>query len=116
MQIRSIGIKVAMDDFGVGNSNFSNLKDIPIDILKIDRSFIIDLEYNNKTNIVVKSVVELAKYLGLEVVCEGVENKNQLNILKDMGCEVVQGYVFSKPIDKSEYKELILSKNAKNQI
>lgn len=114
MQIKSMGIKIAMDDFGVGNSNFSHLKDIPIDILKIDRSFIIDIETNTKTKIVVKSVLELAKYLGLEIVCEGVENNKQLQILKEMGCSVVQGFVFSKAIRIDEFKKLLLNNKEQN--
>lgn len=106
-QIKMLGIKVLMDDFGVGNSNISNLKDIPIDILKIDRSILIDIETNIKSKVVVESILNICKHLGLDVVGEGVENMNQVEILKTMGCRVIQGYVFYKPLNKSKYKLLL---------
>ncbi|MCR8745412.1 putative bifunctional diguanylate cyclase/phosphodiesterase [Romboutsia lituseburensis] len=106
-EIKSLGIKVAMDDFGTGNSNLSNLKDIPIDVLKLDRSLLLDIENNEKTEVMVKSILSLSKNLSLSTVCEGVENRNQVEVLKSTGCEVVQGYVFSKPVEIHEYKELL---------
>lgn len=105
--IKSLGIKVAMDDFGTGNSNLSNLKDIPIDVLKLDRSLLLDIENNERTEVMVKSILSLSKNLSLSTVCEGVENRNQVEVLKSTGCEVVQGYAFSKPIEMYEYKKLL---------
>lgn len=112
-QIRLVGMKISMDDFGVGNSNLGNLKDMPIDILKIDRSLLIDIETNIKTRIVAQNIVNLLKDLNLEIVCEGIENMEQVEILRQMGCSIVQGYVFFRPIDSSKYKEILVDKNHK---
>lgn len=112
IEIKSLGIKVAMDDFGIGNSNFSNLKNVPVDILKIDRSLLLDIESNFKTKVVVESIIALSKCLELEVICEGVENVDQVEILKEIGCYIIQGYVFSKAIDINEYKKLLKHKES----
>ncbi|WP_052356471.1 bifunctional diguanylate cyclase/phosphodiesterase [[Clostridium] dakarense] len=106
--IKALGMKVAMDDFGTGNSNLSNLKDIQIDVLKLDKSLLLDIENNEKTELMLKSIVDLSKNLSLNTVCEGVENMSQVEILKGTGCEVVQGYVFSKPVEVEKYKKLLL--------
>lgn len=108
-KIKDLGIKVAMDDFGVGNSNLSNLKDIPMDVLKIDRSILIDIETNIKTKVVIESILHISNHLNLEVICEGVENMEQVEILKNMGCKVIQGYVFSKPIDRNQYRNILIN-------
>lgn len=107
-EIKDLGMKVAMDDFGTGNSNLSNLKDIQIDVLKLDKSLLLDIENNEKTELMLKSIVDLSKNLSLKTVCEGVENMSQVEILKGTGCEVVQGYVFSKPVEVDKYKRLLL--------
>lgn len=108
-EIKALGIKVAMDDFGTGNSNLSNLKNIKIDVLKLDRSLLLDIENNAKTELMVKSIVDLSNNLSLNTVCEGVENMSQVEILKGTGCEIVQGYVFSKPVEMEKYKILLLN-------
>lgn len=108
-EIKALGIKVAMDDFGTGNSNLSNLKNIKIDVLKLDRSLLLDIENNAKTELMVKSIVDLSNNLSLNTVCEGVENMSQVEILKGTGCEIVQGYVFSKPVEMEKYKTLLLN-------
>lgn len=109
-QIKDLGIKVAMDDFGAGNSNIGNLKDIPMDVIKIDRSILIDIETNIKSKVVVESIINISNHLNLDVVCEGVERMEQVEILKSIGCKVIQGYVFSKPINKKQYKYLLKCK------
>lgn len=113
-QIKDIGIKVAMDDFGVGNSNISNLKDIPMDVLKIDKSILIDIETNIKSKVVVESIINISNHLDLEVVCEGVESMEQVQILKNIGCKIIQGYVFSRPLDKGKYKSLLKNQAKKS--
>ena len=112
--IKALGIKVAMDDFGTGNSNLSNLKDAPIDILKLDRSLLLDIENNEKTEVMVKSILSLSKDLNLSTICEGVENMNQVEVLKSMGCEIVQGFVFSKPLRVEEYEQILKVNKALN--
>lgn len=111
-EIKGLGMKVAMDDFGTGNSNLSNLKDIAIDVLKLDRSLLIDIENNDKTEVMVKSIVSLSNNLNMSTVCEGVENISQVDIIRNTGCEVIQGFVFSKPIKNDEYKGLLKSRKA----
>lgn len=113
-QIKELGIKVSMDDFGIGNSNISNLKDIPIDILKIDKSILDDIDTNIKSKIVVESILNICKHLDLDVVAEGVENIKQVEILKSIGCRVIQGYVFYRPTNQNEYKMLLQKKFNKN--
>ncbi|RDY27383.1 EAL domain-containing protein [Romboutsia weinsteinii] len=114
-EIKKLGIAVSMDDFGTGNSNFSNLKNIPIDTLKIDRSLLLDIEESSKAKLMVKSIIDLCKALNLNIVCEGVENISQVYILKEIGVDIIQGYVYSKPISFEEYK-ILLNKKGRSQI
>ncbi|MGX4598616.1 bifunctional diguanylate cyclase/phosphodiesterase [Faecalimicrobium sp. JNUCC 81] len=114
-EIKTLGMKVAMDDFGTGNSNLSSLKDIQIDVLKLDKSLLLDIENNEKTELMLKSIVDLSKNLSLNTVCEGVENMSQVEILKGTGCEIVQGYVFSKPVEVEKYKKLLLRNRNRNR-
>ncbi|MEF9951761.1 MAG: GGDEF domain-containing protein [Clostridium sp.] len=107
MGFRDLGIKVSIDDFGTGYSCLSYLKSMPIDILKIDRSFIVDIEENDKSKNVLKAIVELAKSLNLDVVSEGVETHNQTEFLKQVGCDMVQGYAFNRPMPVKDFEELI---------
>lgn len=97
-QIRSRGIRIALDDFGTGYSSLSYLRELPIDTLKIDRSFIASLEEHADSVEVLHCIVDLAKRLNLETVCEGVETHGQLRIVQTLGCDVVQGYIYSKPL------------------
>jgi diguanylate cyclase (GGDEF)-like protein len=96
--LRSMGILLAIDDFGTGYSSLSYLKKLPIDRLKIDRSFIIDIPEDEDAMHIAEAVIVLGGALNLVVVAEGVENEEQLQFLKDRGCPVAQGYLFSKPI------------------
>ena len=104
-QLRSLGISIAIDDFGTGHSALSYLKRFPIDTLKIDRSFVEDLPAAADAAIV-RAVVQLAQGLGLRVVAEGVETKEQLEFLRDIGCAEVQGFYFGNPIPAAEVAEL----------
>ncbi len=105
--IHDLGIKVSMDDFGTGSSTFSNLKHVDIDVLKIDRSFLCDIETNLKSKEMVHGIIDLAKRIGVSVVCEGVEVQEQVEILKGMRCDLIQGYVYAKPMPKSEFEQQI---------
>lgn len=96
-KFKNIGIKFSMDDFGTGYSSLSYLRQIPINELKIDKSFIFGLEDDES---IVKTILNITKNLGISVVAEGVENKFQYDFLKAENCDLLQGYLFSKPLDK----------------
>ncbi|ASP48049.1 EAL domain-containing protein [Cognaticolwellia beringensis] len=98
IEINALGIKLSMDDFGTGYSSLSYLRQYPFDILKIDRSFINGITLNKSDCDLVKATIAMSHSLGLTVVAEGVETKEQLTLLSDLGCDFVQGYYFSKPI------------------
>ncbi|VIF79834.1 signaling protein [Clostridioides difficile] len=106
-EIKSLGMNISLDDFGVGNSNFINLKGIPLDVIKIDRSLILDIVTNTKTKFMVKAIVNLSHDLNVTVICEGVEDMNQVKVLSELGCNFIQGYVFFKPLDEINYKRLL---------
>ncbi len=93
------GIRLAIDDFGTGYSSLSVLKDLPIHTLKIDRSFLDDLETTPKAEVILESIINLGQRLQLEVVAEGVETLGQLQLLQSLQCDVIQGFFFSRPLD-----------------
>ncbi len=107
-KMRSEGFIVEMDDFGSAYSSLNMLKDIEIDILKLDMKFLAG-ENTRRSEIVISSVIRMAKELGLKVIAEGVETKQQADVLLDFGCEIMQGYYFSKPVPAGEYEKLLLS-------
>ncbi|UCZ53923.1 EAL domain-containing protein [Bacillus shivajii] len=106
-RLKKLGIKISMDDFGTGYSSLSNLKNLPIDKLKIDKSFIHDIRNPLYEVEVVSTIITLAKNLRLQVVAEGVETENQLQFLEKEKCDAFQGYLFSKPLPASEIEELL---------
>lgn len=106
-EIRDLGIKISLDDFGTGFSSLSYLKHLPINILKIDKSFIKDLNINQREKVILKSIISLAQKLDLNVVVEGVEDINQLKFIKSCNCDKVQGFLFSKPVDEESFEKLI---------
>jgi len=97
-EIKALGILVALDDFGTGYSSLSYLKDLPIDIIKIDRSFIKELGHANKDKSIVEAIIAMAKVLELTVICEGVETNLQVNIASNCGSEYFQGYYYCRPV------------------
>lgn len=107
--IKELGIKIAVDDFGTGYSSLAYLKDLPVDTLKIDRSFIIDLYENEDDQAIVKTIIALAQNLKLNLVAEGVETQEQLDFLLLQRCNVIQGYFFSKPLPSHDCKAFLLS-------
>ncbi len=111
--IRSMGVKVALDDFGTGYSSLSYLKSLPIDKLKIDKSFIDGIVKNDSEQAIVKSVIDMAKSLGIETVAEGIEQKEQWEILKKYGCDVGQGYYMYRPMDVEDFKGILRTQQAK---
>ncbi|MGL4736238.1 MAG: EAL domain-containing protein [Cellulosilyticaceae bacterium] len=103
MQIKAKGIRIALDDFGVGYSSFNYIKMLPIDVLKIDRSLLLEVEQDNKTKSIIETMIMLSHTLGLEVVCEGVETSEQMNLLQTIGCDKIQGYLISKPVPEQAF-------------
>ncbi|MDR7017213.1 EAL domain-containing protein [Acinetobacter sp. 3657] len=98
-RLRQLGIRIAIDDFGTGYSSFLYLKDLPVDELKIDRGFIIDLQPNSKEEAILESIIHLAAKLGLTVTAEGVETQQQADILTKLGCHQLQGYLLGTPVN-----------------
>ena len=110
-ELRKRGFKISMDDFGTGYSSLSLLTQMPIDTLKIDKSFVDKVAAENERKediIVLRHIISLAKELGFVCLAEGAESKNQVDRLRDLGCEIIQGYYYSKPIPLSEYEEKYL--------
>lgn len=97
-KLRDMGVEVALDDFGTGYSSLSYLKKLDIDFLKIDKSFVWQLEKDNDDHVLIEAMILMAHKLGLKVVAEGIETREQLNILLQAGCDFGQGYLFSKPL------------------
>lgn len=111
--VKALGFSFAIDDFGTGYSSLSYLKQMPVDILKIDRSFISGITKNETDFQIVMSTIAMGKNLKLEVVAEGVEDLSEVNILKQHGCNYVQGYYFSKPVPERELVD-VLNKHVVN--
>jgi len=109
-ELHNFGIEIAIDDFGTGYSSLSYLKMMPVSYIKIDRSFIKNIPISKEDNILVTSIVNLSKSLGYKTVAEGVEKETQMLFLQEIGCDYVQGYLFSKPILPEDVPQ-ILSKN-----
>lgn len=110
-ELRDRGFKISMDDFGTGYSSLSLLTQMPIDTLKIDKSFvdtIADDDERNEDVILLRHIITLAKELGFVCLAEGAENRVQIDRLRDLGCEIIQGYYYSKPIPLGEYEEKYL--------
>lgn len=105
-ELRKLGIQIALDDFGTGYSSLSYLQTLPIDILKIDRSFILDLQERNN-GIILSAIITMAHSLGIKVIAEGVETHEHLAFLRTEGCDLMQGYLFSKPCPPEEIERLI---------
>lgn len=109
--IRKLGLEVAIDDFGTGYSSLSYIARLPVDSLKIDRSFIVKMLQHDYDMIIVSTIITMAHNMQLKVVAEGVENGKQLGVLKKMGCDQVQGYLFSPPVSLAEVQALLVQKN-----
>jgi EAL domain-containing protein (putative c-di-GMP-specific phosphodiesterase class I) len=106
-EIKKLGIRFSMDDFGTGYSSLSYMERLPIDEIKIDRSFISELtvETNDNDNVMVRSILYMAKHFDLKVVAEGVETEEQFNILQKNNCDIYQGYYFSRPLSDNDFRE-----------
>lgn len=106
-KIRGLGFKIAMDDFGSGYSSLNSLKDLPIDIIKLDMGFLRHARNVNKGHVVIESVIDMAKKLHFSTIAEGVETQDQVDFLKSVQCDIIQGYIYSKPIPENLFIELM---------
>jgi EAL domain-containing protein (putative c-di-GMP-specific phosphodiesterase class I) len=105
--LKALGVGLDIDDFGTGYSSLSRLQSFRVDTLKIDRIFVSRMDSDRETLEIVRVIVMLAHSLGLKVVAEGVETQAQVDLLRGLGCERAQGYLFSKPVDKEAIYKLL---------
>ena len=103
-ELKNKGVKLSIDDFGTGYSSLEHLKRMPIDILKIDRSFINNITDDPDDIKIVETIVNIAHSFNCKVIAEGVETPEQLKILRSFGCDIIQGYLFSRPVQPEELK------------
>ncbi len=112
-QLRAKGYEIEMDDFGSGYSSLNMLSALPIDVLKMDMAFVRNIERNERDFRLVRLILDIARYLKVPVVAEGVETETQLRLLRDAGCDLVQGYYFSRPLLAADFEKTILADAAK---
>ena len=106
-KLRAEGIGLALDDFGTGYSSLTYLIQLPIDTLKIDRSFVRNMTSGSDTETIVAAIISMAKQLNLKIIAEGVETEEQLSFLKKHGCDKFQGYLYSPPVSEDEFFKLL---------
>ena len=106
-KLQDYGIQVLMDDFGSGYSSLNMLKNVMVDILKIDMNFVKELETSARAVAIVQAIVKLAENIDMGVIVEGVETRSQMEMLKTLGCDRMQGYYFSKPVEEEQFRALL---------
>ncbi len=107
--LQSLGVKISLDDFGTGYSSLSYLKKLPINTIKIDKSFVDGLPKDEDDITIIKTMIDLAKRFNLTTVAEGVEEKDQADVLKELGCDEIQGYYFYKPLSCEDFEEIFIT-------
>lgn len=112
-ELKGIGLTISMDDFGSGYSSLNALKDLPVDVLKLDKDFFRNDCFTAKEQTILKGFVDIAKQLHLQVVSEGVETKMQAVFLKEIQCDLAQGYYFARPLPVRAFEALLAGEHAK---
>ena len=112
-RIRSLGVRIALDDFGTGYSSLNHIREIPLDVIKVDQTFVRDLEEDDYSQAFVKMVAELASTLGVSICVEGIERYEQYKVLENMKVRLVQGYYFGRPMPKDEFIEKYVNDSKK---
>ena len=110
-QIRELGVKLSIDDFGTGYSSLSYLKNLPIDTIKIDRTFIECITHNDQDRAIVSLLINLSHSLNLVVIAEGAESREQVDLLRSLGCDLIQGYFFHKALPAEDIEDLLRAQN-----
>ena len=108
-----MGVHISIDDFGTGYSSLMYLKTFPIDTIKIDKSFVNDVTTDLDDQAITQAIISMAHSLKMDVVAEGVETQEQFEILRSQGCDILQGYLFSKPVPFEDVSLILLSETAK---
>jgi EAL domain-containing protein (putative c-di-GMP-specific phosphodiesterase class I) len=107
-EIRDMGVQIAIDDFGTGYSSLSYINSVPATLLKIDKAFIDDINKDDKSKAYVQTIISLGHIMGLDVISEGVEDESQLATLKEIGCDLIQGYVWGRPLLPEDAQKLVM--------
>jgi EAL domain-containing protein (putative c-di-GMP-specific phosphodiesterase class I) len=105
--LKALGVQLAVDDFGTGYSSLNYLQRLPVDILKIDRTFVSGLDRGEKDLAIITTLIEMGKRMRLTVVAEGVETAEQLAVLRTLGCDIAQGFLMARPLSPAEITELL---------
>ena len=113
-QLKAQGIKIALDDFGIGYSSMAYLKWLPASILKVDRSFVQNVPENEADSRILKAMIAMAKSLDLEVIVEGIETIEQARLCRELGADLLQGYLFSKPLSPDDFAAFLTSHDPKS--
>jgi len=114
--LKEMGMTISVDDFGTGYSSLMYLKNFPISSIKIDRFFVQDIMTNSQDAAIVKAIIAMAQTLGMTVIAEGIETRGQFEMLRDMGCDIGQGYYFSPAIPAKEFAQLVLKDISYNDV
>lgn len=110
-KLKSLGFHISIDDFGSGYSSLNMLKDLPADVLKIDRAFLTESVNNKRANDIIAYVIKMARSLGMETICEGIESNEQVTLLKRLGCDMAQGYYYARPMAPHGFEEILKKKH-----
>lgn len=112
-QLKELGLSIAIDDFGTGYSSLNYLQQMPIDTLKVDRCFVLNLVYSTRDQELIRAMITMAHSMGMKVVAEGVESEAHLDFLRNLQCEMAQGFLFSRPVPRADFEQLAFMPNGK---